>query len=202
MRAGRGDDAVMARILVAYTGWKGQTERIALRIAQLLRAQGHDVSQLASPAALARSLLDRDAVVIGGGVRYGRHARALERAVRENAEFLAAFPNAFFSVSMSASRPGGLAQARAYADAFFARTRWQPRTTALFAGSLAYTGYPAWMRWMMRFISSRSGNATDTSRDHEYTDWDAVERFARDFAASLAPPRTRGVEPVAVHVET
>jgi len=180
----------MARILVAYAGWTGQTERIALRIAQVLRAQGHDVAQLAEPASLDRALLDRDAVLIGAGVRYGRHARALERAVRDNADFLGAFPNAFFAVSMSASHGGeGFVRARTYLDAFTARTHWQPRATALFAGALAYTRYPSWMRWMMRFIAGRTGAATDTSRDHEYTDWAAVERFAREFGASLATAR-------------
>jgi len=186
----------MARILVAYAGWQGQTECIALRIAQVLRAQGHDVSQLASPSALARALLDRDAVVIGGGVRYGRHPRALERAVAANAHFIAAFPNAFFSVSMSAAHGGaGLDQARAYAEAFAARTGWRPRAVALFGGALAYARYPAWMRWMMRLIARRTGGATDTSRDHEYTDWDAVERFARDFSAALTPVSARTPAP-------
>ena len=27
---------------------------------------------------------------------------------------------------------------------------------------------------------------TDVSHDHDYTDWDAVERFGRDFAAQVA----------------
>jgi menaquinone-dependent protoporphyrinogen oxidase len=29
------------------------------------------------------------------------------------------------------------------------------------------------------------GNDTDTTRDYEYTDWDAVERFADAFAQQL-----------------
>jgi menaquinone-dependent protoporphyrinogen oxidase len=33
----------------------------------------------------------------------------------------------------------------------------------------------------MRRIASRKGLDTDTSRDYDYTDWDAVDRFARDF---------------------
>jgi hypothetical protein len=32
-------------------------------------------------------------------------------------------------------------------------------------------------------------HATDTSRDQEATDWDAVVRFADAFAAELRPPR-------------
>jgi menaquinone-dependent protoporphyrinogen oxidase len=42
---------------------------------------------------------------------------------------------------------------------------------------------------MMRLIAGAAGGDTDTSRDYEYTDWEAVERFAMDFAARLHPVR-------------
>lgn len=35
-------------------------------------------------------------------------------------------------------------------------------------------------------MMKRGGHPTDTSRDYDYTDWDAVERLARDFANRLA----------------
>jgi menaquinone-dependent protoporphyrinogen oxidase len=41
----------------------------------------------------------------------------------------------------------------------------------------------------MRFIVRMARGDTDTSRDYEYTDWSAVERFASEFAARLAPER-------------
>jgi menaquinone-dependent protoporphyrinogen oxidase len=34
----------------------------------------------------------------------------------------------------------------------------------------------------MRLIVGYAGGDTDTTRDYEYTDWDAVERFAAVFA--------------------
>jgi hypothetical protein len=36
--------------------------------------------------------------------------------------------------------------------------------------------------------SASLGGDTDTSRDYEYTDWDAVVNFARTFADGLAEP--------------
>jgi menaquinone-dependent protoporphyrinogen oxidase len=33
----------------------------------------------------------------------------------------------------------------------------------------------------MKQISKKEGGSTDTSRDHEYTDWKSVERFAENF---------------------
>jgi menaquinone-dependent protoporphyrinogen oxidase len=37
----------------------------------------------------------------------------------------------------------------------------------------------------MRFIASQTGATTDTSRDHEYTDWQALDRFADELAADV-----------------
>ena len=35
----------------------------------------------------------------------------------------------------------------------------------------------------------RGGHPTDTSHDYDYTDWEAVERFGREFAALVARDR-------------
>lgn len=37
----------------------------------------------------------------------------------------------------------------------------------------------------MKLIAKRHGRPIDTSQDYDYTDWDAVEAFAREFAASV-----------------
>jgi menaquinone-dependent protoporphyrinogen oxidase len=39
---------------------------------------------------------------------------------------------------------------------------------------------------MVVFVGLGGGD-TDTSRDYEYTDWGAVERFAETFAQRLRP---------------
>jgi menaquinone-dependent protoporphyrinogen oxidase len=41
---------------------------------------------------------------------------------------------------------------------------------------------------MKRIVRDKPGGvSTDTSRDHEYTDWDQVKRFAEDFLERLVP---------------
>jgi menaquinone-dependent protoporphyrinogen oxidase len=40
-------------------------------------------------------------------------------------------------------------------------------------------------RLLMRMIVGLAGGDTDTARDCEYTDWDAVERFTDAFAQRL-----------------
>ena len=76
-------------------------------------------------------------------------------------------------------------------------TRLVPEMLGLFAGALAYTRY-GWLRTRkMQRLAGRGRVDTDTTRDHDYTDWEAVEQFADDaFEAavafqSLAPQRSR-----------
>ena len=71
--------------------------------------------------------------------------------------------------------------------AFVERTGWQPRATATFAGALRYSRCNLFVRFMVRLISGTAGGDTGTSRDREYTDWAAVERFGREFVRPLEP---------------
>ena len=177
----------MARILILFASFDGQTGRIAARIRTVLRTAGHAVTLRSADAPEAGGRIeDHDAVIVGAAIRYGRHARSLERLVRERARAIAGRPNAFFSVCRSAGGPGAKpAEASRYVEEFRARTGWEPRVTASFAGALLYRKYNPFIRFMMRLIVGAAGGDIDTSRDYEYTDWLAVDRFASAFAARL-----------------
>jgi menaquinone-dependent protoporphyrinogen oxidase len=179
----------MAKILVLFASFDGQAAHIARRIAHGLDLAGHTVAirRVVEDAHAERDLRQQDAVIVGGAVRYGRHARALENIVREHAVAIAAKPNAFFSVSLSAGGPGARpANAARQIEEFRKRTHWKPRETVAFAGALPYTRYGFFLRLAMRLIVGAAGGDTDTSRDYEYTDWDAVDRFAASFSRRLA----------------
>ena len=53
---------------------------------------------------------------------------------------------------------------------------------------MAYTRYRPLLRWMMKRLSARAGRPTDTSRDHELTDWSQVRRFVVAVAAMVPRP--------------
>lgn len=190
----------MSRILVIQHSRDGQAARIASRIARVLEACGNRVEVLpADTPSLAADIAESDLVVVGAGVRFGRHGSDFERMVHEHREALTHKPNAFFSVSMAAAGEGASHdEARRYVDRMIARTGWHPDHSVLFAGALRYTAYNPFIRFIMRKIAEHTGRATDTTRDHEYTDWAAVDRFARELAARVAP-RAR-VERVAPRV--
>ena len=75
---------------------------------------------------------------------------------------------------------------------FIDATGLDPEMVGLFAGALAYTRYGWLKRAVMKRIVASEGGNTDTSRDHEYTDWDAVDDFAADVYALAAARAAAG----------
>jgi menaquinone-dependent protoporphyrinogen oxidase len=179
----------MARILVAYATVEGHTARVADFVAQALRKMGHSADTCRIPG--AESSFDPaayDAVMVGASIHYGRHPAFLRGLIRRHRAALAERPCAFFSVSLSAGGPGAKPEAAVrYLEKFLRQTRWRPQLTATIAGALPYRSYGAFKRMLMILFVGLAGGDTDTSRNYEYTDWGAVQRFAEAFA-QLAKP--------------
>ena len=161
------------RLMVVYASRYGQTEKIAQRIADVAKREGMacEIAEVAN----ASTPDDFSDVVIAGSVYFGSYARSLSRYVRQNLATLAKRHTAFATVCNEVEQ--------APAGKFLRAAAWTPDTTATFAGALRYTRYG----WFIRFVASRAARAhgadADTSRDFEYTDWHAVEAFARTFLA-------------------
>ena len=163
----------MPSTLIVYASVEGHTERIAQRIAELLRQRGSRVDVM--PAAAALELSPLAGLIVGASVHYGRHPASLARLLRQEASNLKAAKSAFFSVSLGAKQH--------YATRFLRSTGWQPQLTAVFPGALQYSKYGPIKRRVVQAFAMVGGHDTDTSRDYDYTDWKAVERFASAFAA-------------------
>jgi menaquinone-dependent protoporphyrinogen oxidase len=176
----------MARFLVIYGSAYGQTQRIARRIADHLTSRGHAVCMYRGDS-LPKHLRmdDYDEVVVAASIIRGRHQRYIRDFARRHHEQLNSMRSAFVSVSGAAQ--GSPEQARRYIDEFILQTGWNPRYPASFAGAMAYTQYGPLLRWITRVVSKRRGGPTDTSRDHEFTDWQAVDRFAERLAKAMPP---------------
>jgi menaquinone-dependent protoporphyrinogen oxidase len=177
------------RVLVSYGTRYGQTAKIAARIAELLSANGCDVTLIDGNELSASISPDAfDAVILGSSIIVGRHARAVQRFAKLHRGALNAMPSAFFSVSASiASRDESTrAQARRIRDDFLRDVGWRPSLTACFAGAIAYTRYSFLVRLMLRRIARAEGASTDTTRDLELTDWGQVDAFAAEFGSLLS----------------
>jgi menaquinone-dependent protoporphyrinogen oxidase len=183
------------RILIVYGTSYGQTEKIARRIRTLLEWRGHEVTLANAAEAMPALPLDwYDGIVVGSSIIARGHQKSIDRFARTNARLLNSAPSAFFSVSASAasSNPVERAAAERLRDEFLARVGWHPRARASIAGAVNYTRYNFLLRWYVKWASRQGGGSTDTSRDHEYTDWAQVERFAEEIS-ELVTARSPGL---------
>jgi menaquinone-dependent protoporphyrinogen oxidase len=182
------------RAAVFYATREGQARRVAERVSRDLRAQRMEVDLF--EVRQLRGSVDWNAygtVFVVASVHLGRHEREMVRFVRQHRDELSAVSAAFLSISLSqagAQDDKGPIEKRnqAHADVlgmietFRAGTGWKPYRCLPVAGALAYTRYNFLVRLLMKRIARQAGASTDTSRDWEFTDWPAVDRFVLDHA--------------------
>jgi len=178
----------MARIAIVYTTVEGHTSEIVDRMAARLRGTGNGVEIFEAEAA-PRSLSGFDGVLVGGSIHMGKQHPSLVKFAKRHRAELDAMPDAFFSVSMAAVRPDPERQDEAMAAVrtFTETCGWHPGAVGLFGGALLYTQYGFIKRRVMRHIAAKKHDDTDMTRDWDYTDYAAVDRFADEFAVRMRP---------------
>lgn len=178
----------MARILIVYGTTEGHTGKIALHLSTFLRAAGNKV-ELFETGSDQIPPLNFDAYIVAGSLHQEKHQASLVEFVRDHAREL--HPAAFLSVSLTAVIKDAehTASAARCMAAFYEETQWMPDRATPVAGALLYTKYDFLKRMLMRMIAKKEGGDTDTTRDHEYTDWAALDAFVLDFLHTklLAP---------------
>ena len=186
----------MKPIGILYATRTGHTRRIAEHIANNLRGRGFDV-QLKNLDTSIR-LIDYSAAVLAASVHCGAHEREMVQFVKDHARELDNLPTAFISVTLTEAgveRPESTpderqrfsSEVRRVLDKFFEETGWHPARVKPVAGALLYTKYNVLLRFVMKQIAKSAHADTDTSQDHVYTNWEALDRFVEEFAAELAP---------------
>ena len=179
-------------ILILYGSLEGQTEKISGRLADIIRKNGHQVTIKSGKQLPANFSVDKfESAIIGGPIHMGKYPAYLKNFVVSHRDWLNTIPSAFFTVCMAVNSVNEKSreEAKGYGDKFIAQTGWTPILTQRFAGAVKYTQYGFFTRLIMKWITKREGGSTDTSRDHEYTDWTSVERFAESFMDELAKRR-------------
>jgi menaquinone-dependent protoporphyrinogen oxidase len=187
----------MSTLAILYATRDGHTHKIGQHLAERLVLHGHaselvDVRSVREPF----DLRPFDGLILAASVHAGKHESEMVDFVRRHRIALAGVPTAFLSVSLTETtaedaNASPQARAKAMADVqdilerFFRDTGYRPTHTKPIAGALLYTHYGVLKRILMKFIAQRSGGPTDTSRDYEFTDWAALDRFADRFAEEL-----------------
>ena len=179
----------MCAVPILYATTEGQTRRIAERIADQIRKHGLESRAIAVVSDEAAHLEWEHVVgaALGASLHLQKHQAEAVAFARVHGKELSAVPSLFFSVSLSAAsqRPEEVEAARRIAREFAMETAWEPSRIVSVAGMLAYRQYNWLVRLILRYIAWKEGASTDTSRDHEYTDWAQVERLADDLAYQI-----------------
>lgn len=172
----------MAAISIVYGTGEGQSAKVAETIAGTLTERGH-VTHTIDVSGGPIDLEGADAVVIGSSIHFGKHHAGIVSFLEDHADRLARLPSAFFQVSLSSAvdDPDRRGEAARYVDELLEATGFEPDRIALFGGALRYSKYGLIKRAMLKRIAADVTGDTETSRDYEYTDWEAVRAFANDF---------------------
>jgi len=188
----------MKPVLVIFATHYGQSLRIANHIALALRAKDLKPDIVDSTQMSPGFSLDNySAVILIAPVERGRHQKNIIKFITQSRKHLEQVPTAFISVSLSQAGAEDASatperRARCARDVaqliqtFLGETSWRPVRVMPVAGALAYTKYSWLLRLVMKWIAKRSGASTDTSQDHEYTNWIAIGQFVDEFAREIA----------------
>src|SRR5688572_20304831 len=188
-------------ILMLYATRHGQARKIAERLAADLEAKGANVDVV--NAAELGPFVDiprYGAAVLVASVHLGKHEPEMVAFAREHRARLEGMPSAFVSVSLSeatvedqhrpvAARAKAALLVQQNLETFVKQTGWRPRLVRPVAGALLYRDYNFLIRFVMKMIARQSGADTDTSKNYEYTDWAAVDRFAAELAVATGAER-------------
>ena len=185
----------MRHLLVVFESRYGQARKIAERIGELARSRGLSASVLRASEIGAAELRGADAAIVVAPVYDRTYPEEIRKLVLAHGMLLAARRTGFFSVSLGAAARFGLVRKgiEKLTRDFFAEVAWHPDVTVSLGGALAYPSYERGMRFAMKGAAAIFGLPTDTSRTHELTDWDALERATLDVLAT---------EPASVGEET
>jgi len=178
---------------VFFATRQGQAEHVARRIASDLRAHGVavDVFNVRETAGIAWDRYAHAFVV--ASVHAGGHEKEMVAFAKRWKDELSRRDASFCSVSLSQAgarlssntstrRDQACADVAGMIERFEAETGWIPRRILPVAGALTYSKYNFLLKWVMHRIARKAGFDGPPTRDYEFTDWKAVDRFVVETA--------------------
>jgi menaquinone-dependent protoporphyrinogen oxidase len=172
------------RIVLLYGSDEHQTEKIANYIADIVISYGHQ------PFCLNMKYLPNtfdlrgyDRIMIGASIHAGQYQRYVIDWIHHNKHIIRSVTNAFFSVSMVASKKGLEAEQeiQSYINTFIQETEWHPNHIASFAGALRFQEYSFFKKLLVQRLMTQKGIEVDIEQNIEFTDWGRVADFALAF---------------------
>ncbi len=173
-------------ILVLYSTVEGHTRKIAHHVEEVVEKLGHDasVADVVQPGSFG--LGSFGAAILCAPIHMGDYPAPFVNFLRDWADPLQDIPTALITVSLAiASKDKSERdEAKAFARQLEQKIGFRADYEHYAAGALKYLEYDFLRRWAMKNIAQKEGGPTDTSRDHELTDWQALDEFVEGFVKS------------------
>ena len=174
----------MSKILIIYSSTDGQTKLICNRIKNNLDNES-EVKVITIDDAEKENISAYKNLMIGASIRYGKHSDKVYKFIKQNKRLLDKKNTAFFSVNVVARKPEkNTADTNPYIQKFLKITNWRPGLLTVFAGKIDYKKYRFFDKQIIRFIMFITKGPTDTSGVYEFTNWENVDAFAKEFDRS------------------
>ena len=175
----------MKQVLILYATREGQTEKVALTLAQHLADLGaHATTHNLKNNTKTFDLHKADLLLFGGSMHAGGLEDELVKFINHHESIITQQPHVFFLVLLSAATADKALRETSLRDA---QNKLQQQLRVSFdeveyiAGALVYSKYARPVRWIMRRIARQHGENTDTDQDYEYTDWAKVKTYAEQL---------------------
>ncbi|APH72711.1 flavodoxin domain-containing protein [Aquibium oceanicum] len=175
-------------VLVIYGTVEGHTRKIARNVSSTVQSLGHQTTVFDAGDLGDVDLDIADAVIVCAPVHIGAYPTAIAHWLKAKAARLSTLPGAFVSVSLAAASPfpEEHAEIQKITEALFERTGWRPRMVHQAGGALRYPQCDFLKRLLMKHIAYKEGGPTDVTKDHEFTNWNALAAFVEGFIGDCA----------------
>ena len=171
----------MFKFLIIYSTTDGHTKMICERIKNFL-TDGNLVELLSLEDAKKVDLSNFKKIIIGASIRYGKHSKELYKFINLNKNILDRKKSAFFSVNVVARKlEKSTPDTNPYIRKFLRKSNWNPKKLGVFAGKIDYPKLGFINKNVIRFIMLITSGPTNTNNVYEFTDWQKVKKFIREF---------------------
>tara|TARA_B100000674_G_scaffold292308_1_gene242380 strand:- start:366 stop:887 length:522 start_codon:yes stop_codon:yes gene_type:complete len=167
--------------LIIYSTTDGQTKKICELIKEnSINKNSYEIIPL--DEAFSKKIEKYDQIIIGASIRYGRHNSKVYKFIQNNKYILDKKKSAFFSVNVVARKSEkNTPETNPYIIKFLKKTNWQPKKLGVFAGKIDYPKLGFINRNVIRFIMLITNGPTNTNNTYEFTDWQKVKNFIKEF---------------------
>lgn len=175
----------MKKLLIVYGTTEGQTAKVVRHLEKKAIKLGVEVTAY-NATEVPPEPYGFDMVLLAGSIHMLKFQSALIHYATKNEGILAQKPNALIAVSLSAAQMDEESEEglQKCVDGFVESTGWKPQLVEHVAGALKYIEYDFMKRFILKQIAKSKGHNTDTSQDHEFTDWNRLDEFMVNFISA------------------